>query len=122
MIDLMQFINAQFNLRPPSGGFFGRVEMIDKTQSMKYTAYKKDKLKLSILKHGQLVPITVDKATKNIIDGQLRMQILDECGIEPVINYIETDNWVEARKEVISTQGYSYMNIAWMEKQRVLQG
>lgn len=115
MIDLMQFTNAQFNLKPPSGGFFGRVEMIDKTQSMKYTSYKKDKLKLSILKHGQLVPITVDKATKNIIDGQLRMQILDECGIEPVINYIETDNWVEARKEVISTQGYSYMNIAWME-------
>lgn len=82
---------------------------------MKYTAYKKDRLKVSILKHGQLIPIVVDEDTNNIIDGQLRMDILDELGIEPTIIKIKTDNWVEARKEVISTQGYSYMNIAWME-------
>ena len=89
--------------------------MLQTNQSMNYTQYKKDILTKSLREEGQLVPIIVDSITQNIIDGQLRSELLFELGIEPWIVQKESTNWVEERKQVILTQGYSYMNIKWME-------
>ena len=89
--------------------------MLQSNQSMNYTQYKKDILTKSLREKGQLVPIIVDSITQNIIDGQLRSELLFELGIEPWIVQKESTNWVEERKQVIMTQGYSYMNIKWME-------
>ena len=120
----MECINVK-SKRSPSGASFFRdtiftntnkeAIMLQSNQSMNYTQYKKDILTKSLREKGQLVPIIVDSITQNIIDGQLRSELLFELGIEPWIVQKESTNWVEERKQVVMTQGYSYMNIKWME-------